>query len=390
MISRLAVPHFEGSASRQAHADIPANTFEREAGREGFYGAATHFYHRNPPTAWTSINGPLRPRAFEPLANIVTASCPFDTEPIASNASVSIRVARIQADMNHLVRNADGDQLIFVHAGSADWFSDYGHLQVSTGDYIVIPRGCSWRFAGAGELDLLMVEATGGGYALPERGLVGRHAPFDPGVLDIPKIDEVFSSQDPRRHWKLVVKRANEYSELNYSYDPLDVIGWKGDLYPVRLNVKDIRAVVSDRLHLPPSVRTTFVAPRFVVCSLIPRPLETDPGAMKLPFFHSNDDFDEVIFQHSGKHGSRGAGIGAGCMTYHPSGLIHGPHPSVLPHMFNHPASYVSSYSVMIDTRDPLVVSKLAGACEMADYANSWKDSVKFAPDANELSRGQP
>ena len=58
----IALPRTEGEASRQAHADLPPGTCEREIGREGFFGAATHMYHAHPPTGWTSFDGPMRPR----------------------------------------------------------------------------------------------------------------------------------------------------------------------------------------------------------------------------------------------------------------------------------------------------------------------------------------
>ena len=61
----ISTPKVEGVASRQAHADLPEGTFERELGKEGFFGPATHMHHTHPPTAWTRFEGPLRPRAFD-------------------------------------------------------------------------------------------------------------------------------------------------------------------------------------------------------------------------------------------------------------------------------------------------------------------------------------
>src|SRR3546814_20275273 len=78
-------------------------------------------------------------------------------------------------------------------------------------------------------------------------------------------------------------------------YNPLDVVGWKGDFTAVKLNWRDIRPLMSHRYHLPPSAHTTFLASRFVVCTFVPRPIESDPQALKVPFFHNNDDYDEVI-----------------------------------------------------------------------------------------------
>ena len=54
-------------------------------------------------------------------------------------------------------------------------------------------------------------------------------------------------------------------SVVRFPFNPLDAVGWKGDLAPVRLNVADIRPMMSHRYHLPPSVHSTFVADRFVV-----------------------------------------------------------------------------------------------------------------------------
>ena len=62
----IELPRIEGETSRQAHADLPAGTYEREIGRDGFFGPATQIYHRHEPTGWTSFEGPLRPRAFDP------------------------------------------------------------------------------------------------------------------------------------------------------------------------------------------------------------------------------------------------------------------------------------------------------------------------------------
>ncbi len=45
-------PHREGTHSRQAHADLPEQAiYERELGRSGFFGPATHMHHKHaPPT----------------------------------------------------------------------------------------------------------------------------------------------------------------------------------------------------------------------------------------------------------------------------------------------------------------------------------------------------
>jgi homogentisate 1,2-dioxygenase len=384
MSSKWSFPnlHVEGQASRQAHADIPEGSFEREIGREGFYGAASHMYHRNPPTAWSEIRGPIRPRAFNPMAVIQASASPWDALELARNASVRIRTWRADKSMDHLVRNADGDELLFVHRSAGHFYCDYGHLAIEEGDYVVIPRGTMWRVEFSGTLDALLVESTGSPYRLSDRGPMGRHAPFDPGCLDRPALDDAFRAQQGGGAWTIRVKRGGQVGEIDYPYNPLDTIGWKGDLFPVRLNLRDVRAITSNRLHLPPSIRSTFVADRFVVCSLVPRPMETDPKAMKLPFYHSNDDYDEFIFYHQGRLSSRGSEFQPGMSTLHPCGVTHGPSPETLPFMFDYPRPMSENYSVMVDTLDALEVPDLPPGCELQGYAESWRGSIKLAPDA--------
>ena len=139
-----------------------------------------------------------------------------------------------------------------------------------------------------------------------------------------------------------------------------------------RINVESIRPIMSHRYHVPPSAHTTFLSARFVVCTFAPRPFETDPGALKVPFFHNNDDYDEVLFYHAGDFFSRD-NIDAGMMTFHPSGFTHGPHPKALKNMLTQTKPATDEYAVMIDTRDPLDVLDGASAVENPAYADSWK-----------------
>ncbi len=368
----IPVQRIEGRASRQAHADLPEGTFERELGREGFFGPASHMYHRHPPTGWSSWEGPLRPRAFDLNSIVGTQPSPWDAAPVLANRHLQVRLWRAPVTMDHLARNGDGDELMFIHRGAGSLFCDYGHLEFEAGDYMVIPRSTMWRIEASEPVTALLIEATNNAYSLPEKGMVGRHAVFDPALLDAPTIDDAFLDQQNEEPWRVVVKRADALSTVSYPYNPLDAVGWKGDLSPVRLNVRHIRPLMSHRYHVPPSAHTTFVADRFVVCTFVPRPFETDPDALKVPFFHNNDDYDEVIFYHDGDFFSRD-NIDAGMMTFHPAGVTHGPHPKALANRLVAAKPATDEYAVMIDARDPLEVAGPASAVEISSYADSWK-----------------
>jgi homogentisate 1,2-dioxygenase len=374
MASRKWIPvsRVEGVASRQAHADLPPGTYEREMGQEGFFGPTAHLHHAHPPTGWVEFEGPLRPRAFDLNKLATPQASPWDAPKVLLNAACKIRFWRLGGAMPALARNADGDQLLFVHAGKGDLFCDWGHLAYEAGDYIVLPRGAMWRLAPSDPSAILMIEATNGHYHLPDKGIMGPQAIFDPAMLDTPKIDEQFKAQQGAQRWRVDIKKRGEVSHVTYPFNPLDATGWHGDLAPVRINVRHIRPLLSDRYHVPPSAHTTFVADRFVVCTFAPRPFESDPGALKVPFFHNNDDFDEVLFYHDGDFFSRD-NIKAGMMTFHPSGFTHGPHPKALQNAFTPKAKSTTEYAVMIDTRDALEVGSGAQLAEDTRYVDSWK-----------------
>ncbi len=369
----LPIRGAQGTHSRQAHADLPEGTYEREMSKEGFFGPAAFLYHPRPPTGWTSFEGPLRPRAFD-LARLNAAEpSPWAAGVVLHNAATEVRFWKLAQAMPALARNADGDQLLFVHQGAGDLFSDFGRIAYRAGDYLYLPRGTMWRLAPSEATAILMIQATNTHYKLPDRGLMGPHALFDPAMLDTPVMDEAFRAhQAEPGEVRVEVKKRGAVSTVTYPYNPLDAVGWHGELAPARLNVADIRPVVSHRYHLPPSVHSTFVSDRFVVCTFAPRPFETDPGALKIPFFHNNDDYDEVLFYHAGDFFSRDH-IEAGMMTFHPSGFTHGPHPKALKNMLTQPKPATDEYAVMIDTRDPLDVGEAAGAVENPAYVDSWK-----------------
>ena len=375
MSGGFPISRSEGSVSRQAHADLPEGTYEREIGREGFFGPAAHFYHRHAPTCWTRFEGPLRPHAYDTTRLEATSASPWQASELFFNEQLRYRMWRTTSSMPDLVRNADGDELLFVHSGTADLYCDYGHLRLRDGDYLVLPRGTMWRLEILeAPMEVLMVEATGSEYSLADRGMLGAHALFDPAVLDVPVMDEAFRAQQDECEWTVEVKSRQEITRITYPFNPLDAVGWKGDLAPVRLNWRDIRPVSAERYHLPPSAHTTFVAEEFVICTFCPRPLEQDPGALRLPFYHSNEDYDEVLFYHAGDFMSRDD-ISVGAVTWHPAGFPHGPHPKALRTAMEGTRSHTDEVAVMLDSRRPLDAGAAASEIESSDYVDSWRTS---------------
>lgn len=371
-------PLKKGLAPGQAHVGLPEGTVEEEHGRSGFYGAASHLYRVHPPTGWTAIEGPLRPHLLD--TTLLTPSDQHDPEgsPVTflANNDVRMMVSRRSSPMPFTFRNADGDEVYFVHEGSGRFETDYGVLAYERGDYLVIPRGTSYRvIPDTTENFFLITEATGevNPPSKEVKGLIGQHALFDQGVITTPELAPI--NREPG-DYRVRVKRLGQYTHLHYPFDPIDVVGWKGDLTAWKLNVRDIRPVMSHRAHLPPSAHTTLLMDNAVMCTFLPRPLEEDDDALKVPFYHRNTDYDEVLFYHDGDFFSRD-NIKPGMVTLHPIGIHHGPHPKALRNQGT--KTRTDEIAVMVDTKNALFLTPEAEAVELKEYWSSWIEKPEAA-----------
>ncbi|MFO0680158.1 MAG: homogentisate 1,2-dioxygenase [Polyangiaceae bacterium] len=371
--------HVRGRVTRQAHVNLPPGTHEEEFARRGFFGRTSHLYRNEPPVAWTHLEGDLRPEALAVtelpgLANGHRGDWVLGRIPFLANEDVKLAMARIAAPMPYAFRNADGDEILFVHEGAGTMLSDFGRLDYARGDYLVVPRGTTYRLTPTEPTTCLVVESRDE-VELPDRGLLGRHALFDPDVIAVPE-PAPKDAAGRKGESRVLVQRAGRFGTITYPFDPLATTeGWKGDLTVWRLSIDDIRPVASERYHLPPPAHATFVTPNAVLCTFLPRPLETgDPAALRVPFFHANIDYDEVLFYHAGDFFSR-AGIRPGMVTFHPQGIHHGPQPSAVARAATR--TRTDEKAVMIDTRRPLAVTEPGRSVAIPDYWRSWQGEEK-------------
>jgi homogentisate 1,2-dioxygenase len=366
-------PLKKGKFAPQAHVGIPAGTFEEEHGRKGFYGKSAHLYHAHPPTGWTRFEGKLRPHLFD-LNRLAPSDCADPqgmAAPFLGNRDVTLYVSRRSQPMPFCYRNADGDELIFVHRGTGTIETDFGPLTFEPGDYLVVPRAVTYRIVPETQDNFFLIIQSRTEFEPPDKGLLGHHALYDPGVVTVPEPD---AHLDDNREWEVRIKVDDEISKVFYPFNPLDVVGWKGDLTVWKLNMRDIRPIMSHRAHLPPSAHSTFVTEGAVVCSFLPRPLEQDEAALKVPFFHRNTDYDEFIFYHDGDFFSRD-NVKPGCATLHPRGIHHGPHPKALANQGK--KTHTGEYAVMLDGLNPIHVLPAGEQVEWPEYWASWKEQTK-------------
>ncbi len=363
-------PLKKGSIATQAHVGLPEGTYEEEHGRKGFYGKSAHLYHTHPPTGWIRFEGKLRPHCFdlnrlEPTDQ--TDPCGTPTA-FLGNQDVELYVSRRSKPMPFYYRNADGDELLFVHRGEGLVETDFGPLRFEKGDYINLPRAVTYRIGPDSSDNFFLIVQSKSEFNQPDKGLVGQHALYDPSVIAVPEPSPI---RDDGREWEVRIKVDDEISKVVYPFNPIDVVGWKGDLTVWKLNVRDIRPLMSPRVHLPPSAHTTFHTQGAVVCTFVPRPLESDERAVRVPFFHRNTDYDEFIFYHDGDFFSKD-NIKPGMATLHPRGIHHGPHPKALANQAK--KTHTDEYAVMLDGLNPIRVLPAGEAVEWQEYWKSWME----------------
>jgi homogentisate 1,2-dioxygenase len=273
--------------------------------------------------------------------------------------------------MDYFFRNGEGDEVIFVHEGSGTLETIFGDLPYSPGDYVVVPRGTTYRFRPEGEQRYLVFE-TPGLITIPKRyrnehGQLMEHAPYY--HRDIHPPTELHTHRDRGNH-TLKVRVRDGYQTYVIDYHPFDVIGWDGYVYPWTFSIHDFEPITG-RIHMPPPSHQTFAGPNFVICSFCPRKLDFDPEAIPIPYHHSNLQSEEMLYYVDGNFSSR-KGIELGSVTLHPSGLPHGPQPGLAERSLGMTETH--ELAVMCDTFHPLKLSKLSHELDDGKYMFSWAE----------------
>jgi homogentisate 1,2-dioxygenase len=309
-----------GRFARQARAGL-GNLREEHLSRHGFAGPVAMLYHTAGPNEVVRYEGDFRPRRVD-SADVLAPDARDSRgswQILLSNEDAAIGISRRRAAMPFVFRDLDGDLLYFVHRGEGVFATEFGPLAYGPGDYVVLPKGTSFRLMPASDDSVLLVVESQGPIGLCEHEQVGRHTPVDPTVLAIPEPADY--GWPERQEWELRVKHGGKESSVFYRNNPMKAAGWKGDLFPFRLNVRDIRSIMSDRVHLAPSSWATFEAPGLVVVSFLPQVAVADPDAEELPSYHRNIDMDEVMLAHADEDL---AGRRPGGFSHTPQGLLHG------------------------------------------------------------------
>jgi homogentisate 1,2-dioxygenase len=382
-----------GSIPRKRHTIHPQKPgfkgegiyYEEVVGLEGFSRGYSIAYHLRPPTRVVrlepagTIPSDLGDQPSLRHHHVKTGALSAAGDPISGrivlfgNDDVTLARCRPATAQKELFRNADADELIFVHCGRGTLHTMFGPLPFRDFDYIHIPRCTTYRleFEPACQPDLLVIEATGNisipGKYLNKDGQLKLGAPF--GERDLHGPREI-AAIDLEAETTVLIKDGRRLTHYTLASHPFDVVGWDGLVYPYTFNADDFEPITG-RIHQPPPVQQTFEAPGFVVCTFAPRMLDTDPEAIKVPYAHSNVQSDEVLYYVRGHFGSR-RGVLEGSFTLHPRGIPHGPHPGTI--VASRDVRSTDELAVMVDTFRPLQLTSQAIKLDDPTYPLSWID----------------
>lgn len=382
----MAFYHRMGELPKKRHTTFykPNGDLYREQvmGTKGFSGIQSILYHHNPPTQVRDA------RKFAQLdleyvesdvlkhRHFLTFDLPAGGDPIMGrrylmgNQDVVLGVCTPVEPMEYFYRNADGDELLFVHEGAGELQTVFGTLSYQQGDYLVIPIGTTYRIIPSSEKSRFLVIESENEIVPPKRyrnehGQLLEHSPFCERDIRPPDRLETHTEAGD---FEVRVKKGNALYSYQFDFHPLDVVGWDGYLYPYALSIHDFEPITG-RIHQPPPVHQTFAGQNFVVCSFVPRLYDYHPHAIPAPYYHSNVESDEVLYYVAGNFMSRN-GIYEGSITLHPMGIPHGPHPGKVEASIG--KKETQELAVMLDTFNPLKITRQAQAVEDSKYMYSW------------------
>jgi len=352
-------------------------------GTAGFAGMSSLIYHINPPTVVTEIKKitNLAPKiAIEKNMKALSFkgfSLKSATDYLDSRKTLFVNndlhiglAAPKEFSSSYFYKNADADEMLFIHIGSGTLKTMYGNIDFKYGDYLIIPRGTLYQIDFETEENRLLYIESYSPIVTPKRyrnnfGQLLEHAPFCERDFRLP-IN--LQTHNEKGAFKVLAKKQGVLWEYTYKNHPFDVVGWDGFNYPYAFSIHDFEPITG-RIHMPPPIHQTWEAAGFVVCSFVPRMYDYHPKAIPAPYHHSNIDSEEILYYVDGDFMSRN-NIEKGQLTLHPGGIPHGPHPGAIERSIG--KKFTEELAVMIDPFNPVMITEDALNLEVNDYYKSW------------------
>jgi homogentisate 1,2-dioxygenase len=313
---------------------------------------------------------------------------------VDSNAGMAAHLLFITESMTreHLF-NSDGEFMIVAQQGKIRFRTEFGVIEIEPGEICVIPRGVIFRVELVdGPVRAYVCENYGGGFILPDRGPIGANCLANPRDFLTP----VAAYEDVEGPHTLYVKWGGDLYKTQVPQSPLDVVGWHGNYYPYKYDLRrfsPVGALLFD--HPDPSIFTVLTSPSetpgtanidFVI---FPERWMVAENTFRPPWYHRNimSEFMGLVF---GVYDAKPEGFVPGGFSLHNQMLPHGPDTDAFEHASNvelKPTKLSNTLAFMFETRLRQRVTKYAATLDALqdNYIDCWSGLKKnFDPNRRE------
>ena len=248
---------------------------------------------------------------------------------VAARNGVGIHIYCATASMDARVfYDADGELLIVPQLGRLRLATELGVLEVSPGEFAVIPRGVKFRVElPEGKARGYVCENYGAFFRLPELGPIGANGLAN--ARDFLYPDAAFEDREVRT--EVIAKFEGNLWAAEFDHSPLDVVAWHGNYAPYKYDLAHFNAIGTVSFdHPDPSILTVLTSPTSMAgtanCDFVvfpPRWMVAE-HSFRPPWFHRNL-MNEFMGLVHGVYDAKAEGFRPGGASLHNCMSGHGP-----------------------------------------------------------------
>ena len=255
--------------------------YEQLFGTVGFDGMSSLMYHLHRPTIIRSMGETLdlrpqiavqhniTPRRYQGFQVQPVGDYLHSRVPLFVNKEITMGLAAPSgSSQDYFYKNADADELVFVHRGTGTLRTQLGNIAFEKGDYLLIPRGMIHCFEFDGNDNRLLYLESNDPLYTPKRyrnwfGQLLEHSPYCERDYKLPTELE---THDTKGSFEIKIRKQGILHSVTYASHPFDVVGYDGYNFPYGFSIYNFEPITG-RVHQPPPVHQTFESKGFVVCS---------------------------------------------------------------------------------------------------------------------------
>gem|GEM_PF-2038124 len=200
--------------------------YEQLFGTEGFSSMSTLMYHVHRPTMVKSVGNPIDMTPVAAIKNNIKSQMlnGFQLKPqndylesrktVLFNNDLNITLAAPKESlMRYFYKNADADEMIFIHKGTGTLRTMLGNLKFSCGDYLIVPRGIIYQIEFDTDDNRLFIVESFSPILTPRTyrnkfGQLLEHSPFCERDLRAPEVLETHDEKGEFSHQSVKKKTS--------------------------------------------------------------------------------------------------------------------------------------------------------------------------------------